>query len=87
MTTFINKFKSLTAIMVVFSFFLFASMSSCTPKSAESEAEGTEAVEADEHPTDADAAAASEEHPSDSTATESEEHPSDDSEEEGEHPE
>ena len=83
MTTLLNKIKSMAIVVMLFSFFATATISSCTPKSNESE--GTEAVEADEHPSDTDAAAVSEEHPSDSTATQTEEHPSEEDEDE-EHP-
>jgi len=86
MTSFLNKLKSLAIGVMVFSFFLAVTLSSCTSKDKGSEnkenvddaASQSEepAAQGEEHPED------SEEHPADSTATASgsEEHPADSAE-------
>lgn len=76
MTSILNTFKSLVLGVLVLSFFVAVTVSSCTPKKSGSEnTENVEATsESEEHPTD------SEEHP-----TDSEEHPSDSTK--AEHPE
>ena len=73
MTSILNTFKSLVLGVVLLSFVMGVTLSSCTGNKKSENSENVEATsESEEHPTD------SEEHPSDSTKTE---HP------EKEHPE
>jgi len=74
MTSFLNKFKSLAIGVIVLSFFMGITFSSCTPDKKSQNTENVEAAsETEEHPSD------NEEHPTDSEEhpTDSEEHPSD----------
>ena len=65
MTNIFSKFKSLIAGIIVFSFFMGITVSSCSPDKKSGKSEKMEA------------ASESEEHPSDSEHPEGEEHPSD----------
>ncbi len=79
MTTIFNKFKSLIAGIMVLSFFMGITFSSCTPDKKSGNSEKVEAAsESDEHPEGEhpegeEHPSGGEEHPSDSTKKE---HPS-----------